>query len=297
VRVGARSSLSINLTRVSGSSSGTSAIAYLTIPLETHRIASISANHRSGQLDAYGTVTQGLQAETGLGWRLLSGMRSDDPYAEGSVYYQGNRGLFTADAASSRDRQALRLGTQGALVWIDGRAFAARRVDSSFAVVEVKGYPNVGVGFQGTPLTRTDSEGYALLPRLQPYQRNHIRLDATELPISAEIDNLEQIAVPSARSGVKVTFPVRSGRGALIRIVLDDGEPAPAGAQIALLEDGKEFFVARRGEAFVTGLQDTSTLRLVWNNTSCTFTITLPPGSADDIARVGPVACKGVPRN
>jgi len=40
-----------------------------------------------------------------------------------------------------------------------------------------------------------------------------------------------------------------SGRGALLKIVLDDGEPAPAGAELELVGDPKGFFVARRGEA------------------------------------------------
>ena len=40
----------------------------------------------------------------------------------------------------------------------------------------------------------------------------------------AEIDNIEQIAVPPWRSGVKVVFPVRSGRAALLRIVLDNAQ-------------------------------------------------------------------------
>ena len=123
-----------------------------------------------------------------------------------------------------------------------------------------------------------------------------MRLDPTELPISAELDSIEMEAVPAQRSAVKITFPVRSGRGALIRIVLDDGEPAPAGAEIELMGDKKEFFVARRGEAFVTGLQAENTLRLKWNGATCSFTVKLPDGSPDDIARMGPLQCSGVKR-
>jgi outer membrane usher protein len=147
------------------------------------------------------------------------------------------------------------------------------------------------VGFQSSTLTRTDAEGVALLTRLQPYQRNSIRLDPTELPISAEIDNIEQVVVPSARSGVKVTFPVRSGRGALLHIVLENGNTAPAGASIEVVGDDKEFFVARRGEAFVTGLQPSNSLRMKWDQRNCVFEVTLPPGNLDDIARLGPLVC------
>jgi len=116
------------------------------------------------------------------------------------------------------------------------------------------------------------------------------------LPFSAEIDSIEQQAVPTWRSGVKVSFPVRSGRGALIKIVLDDGQPAPAGAQVELPGDNKEFFVARRGEAFVTGLQTDNTLTLSWKGQQCRLVVTLPPGQLDEIPRVGPLACKGVKR-
>jgi outer membrane usher protein len=142
----------------------------------------------------------------------------------------------------------------------------------------------------------TDKDGYALLSRLMPYQNNNISLNPSDLPINAEIDNIEIIAVPPARSAVRITFPVRSGRGALIRILLADGEPAPAGAEVEIVGDKGEFFVARRGESFVTGLKDRNQLRLKWKGSSCTFDVELPPGSLDEIARVGPVTCAGVKR-
>jgi outer membrane usher protein len=191
---------------------------------------------------------------------------------------------------------ALRAGATGGLVFADGHFFATRKVDQSFALAEVAGYGGIGIGLGSNMLTRTDATGVALVTQLIPYQENPIRLDARELPVSAEIDSIEQMVVPRYRSAVKAVFPVRSGRGALVKIVLDDGEAAPAGALVNIVNDDHEFYVARRGEAFVTGLKDKDRLRLRWNKQACDIDIVLPPAAKDEIARVGPFACKGVKR-
>lgn len=295
-RVFERGSFTVNLTHVNGIGGGTAVSANLTVPLENQVTVSSIVTHASGHTDAYATASKGLAADTGLGWRVLGGAHDNEPYTEGGVYLQGSRILLTADGSASRSQQALRLGAQGALVFIDGGFYASRKIDNSFALVEVPGYADVGIGVHGRLLTRTDKNGRALVPRLLPYQANSIRLDPTELPISAELDNIEQIVVPPARSGVKVTFPVRSGRGALIKIVLDDGEPAPAGAELELVGDKQEFFVARRGEAFVTGLGPKNELRLKWRGARCSFKVELPEGKIDEIARVGPLTCPGIKR-
>lgn len=296
VRLGARNSLTLNATRLSGTTSGITVGAVFVIPLDNRITVTAGVTSRSGSSDTNVTANKALSAETGWGWRTVAGTRGRDGYAEGGTYYQGTKGLFSADVSSSNSQQSLRLGLNGGAVLADGQAFATRRVEGSFAIVEVAGYPNVGVGFQGSILTRTNADGVALLPRLLPFQRNSVRLDPAELPISAELDSIEQEAVPALRSAVKITFPVRSGRGALIRIQFDDGEPAPPGAEIELVGDKKEFFVARRGEAFVTGLQTKNQLRLKWNGSGCTFNVDLPPGNLEDITRVGPMICSGIKR-
>jgi outer membrane usher protein len=114
--------------------------------------------------------------------------------------------------------------------------------------------------------------------------------------MSAEVDSIEADAVPAWRSVARVQFPVRGGRGALIKIEFDDGEPAPAGATVRLPGEDREFYVARRGEAYVTGLQASNELELRWRDHSCRFGVELPSGDADNIARVGPVRCTGVKR-
>ena len=299
IRVGERSSLSFNAVRVTGRdglANSTSVGMSLLVPLENQISLASSVTRRNGQTDAYVSASQSVSGDTGFGWRTLAGQRSTQNYAEGGLNYQGSKGLLTADVNASAAQQTVRLGAQGGLVGIDGQFFTTRRVQESFALVEVPGYAGVGVGFQGNILARTDKDGKALVPRLLPYQPNSIRLDPSELPISAELDSIEQVVVPGNRSGLIVKFPVRSGRGALVKIVFDDGEPAPAGAEIELVGDKQEFFVARRGEAFITGLQTTNQIRLTWNKTRCTLNVVLPEGSIDDIARIGPLTCTGIKR-
>lgn len=283
--------LTFTASTVVGSTSGYALGVSFLMPLDERVVVASSVTNRAGQTDGYVSASKGLRDETGTGWRALAGTRAGQEYSEGGLYYQGGHGLLSADVNASITQQTVRLGAQGGVVVADSRIFASRRVQDSFALVEVPGYADVGVGFQSSNLTRTDKDGVALLTRLLPYQRNNIRLDPTELPISAEIDNIEQVVVPSARSGVKVVFPVRSGRGALLHIVLENGEVAPAGAQIELVGDNKEFFVARRGEAFITGMQPRNSLRIKWGERNCTFDVILPPGNLDDIARLGPLVC------
>ena len=264
----------------------------LLMPLDNQVNFTSNVSRKSGRNEAYASLSKNLPQSTGTGWRALAGNHGGQNYGEGGLYYQGDHGLLTSDASVSAGQQSYRLGAQGGMVMMDGHVFMTRRVDQSFALVEVPGYANVGVGFQSSVLTHTDKNGVALVPRLLPYQRNSILLDPTELPIDAELDTIEQTAVPRARSGVKITFPVRSGRGGLIHIVQEDGSDAPAGAVVTLEGDKEEFYVARRGEAFVTGLQDTNMLHMHRDDGSiCSFTITLPKANPNEIPRIGPILC------
>ena len=298
INLGERASLSFTASKSQGGFNGTSVGMNLVVPLENNRVASASATRTGGQSDAFAAVTQNPTADDNLGWRVLAGQQQSRPRAEGGLVYFGRYGNYFGDVSVSPDQSAVRLSANGGLVLTDGHLFATRRLDQSFALAEVPGYANVGVGLGSTMLTRTDANGLALIPQLVPYQTNSVRLDPADLPVSAEIDSIEQGAVPAWRSVVKVTFPVRTGRGALLRITLDDGDVAPAGAivQIEGDKDKQEFYVARRGEAFVTGLQASNRVVLKWNKQQCTFDVMLPPESPDQIARVGPLLCKGIKR-
>ena len=296
VRIGERTNLIVNASRAVAGTSANSVGVTLVVLMGKNLVTSAVASSNGGQHDRYVTATQNPLEETGFGWRLLGGQQQDQRRAEAGSFYTGRYGRVLSEVSNSPDQTTLRLGATGGVVFADGHLFATRRVNDSFAVAEVAGYGDVGIGLGANILTKTDPDGVALIPRLLAYQNNSVRIDANELPINAELDSIEQIAVPAWRSAVKVVFPVRKGRGALLKIVLDDGDVAPAGAIVQIEGDKEEFYVARRGEAFVTGLQNNNRVLLNWKDKQCKFEVTLPPETPDETPRLGPLLCKGVAR-
>jgi outer membrane usher protein len=290
--IGQHSNLTLTASRAVYGTTGSSVSMFLVVPLDNYRIIDAALNKQ----DSYVSASKNPTLDDGFGWRVLAGRRQAQPHEEGGVNYMGRYGQVTGDVSASPDQKAVRVSATGGLVLADSSLFATPRMDQSFAVVEAGELENVGVGLGNNVMTRTNDQGKALVPRLMAYQNNPVRLNPDDLPVSAEIDSVEQFAVPSYRSGVKVAFPVRSGRGALLKIQFDDGQPAPAGAIVQIEGDKEEFYVARRGEAYVTGLQPNNTILLNWNGQQCKFAVTLPASTKDDIPRVGPLLCKGVTR-
>lgn len=296
IPLGRRSNVTLTATRaISGETASSFGLTFV-MPLDNNRVLTASSSNGSSKHDFYVAASQNPSPENTFGWRTLAGRQSDAARWEGGVYYMGRYGNQSGEVSYSPDQTAVRVGSNGGLVLADGHLFATRRVDQSFAVAEVAGYENVGIGIGSNVLTRTDKNGIALIPQLWPYQSNSVRINPNELPMSAEIESIEQTVVPAWRSAVKIDFPVRAGRGALLKIVLDDGQPAPPSAIVKIDGDKEEFYVARRGEAFVTGILPTSKIRLAWKGQSCLLDVKLPPPQPDEVLRLGPIACKGVAR-
>ncbi|MEJ7928754.1 fimbria/pilus outer membrane usher protein [Ramlibacter sp. AN1015] len=287
-------SVSANQARAPGRSGHTLAATW-TFYLDRTQFSS-TLSRRDGDADARVHASSTPHQPDALGWRVAAGKDRQDAYAEASLYRQTRQAWLSGDLGVSGEQQRLRLGARGALALVDGSVFATQRLDDSFALVEVPGHANVRVDAHGRTLGVTDARGRTLAPALAAFTTSRIRLDGNDLPITAELDSMEHTVTPARRSAVKVTFPVRSGRGALLQIVLADGEPAPLGAHVRAEGDAETFVVGHRGAAFVSGLQDRSHLVLRWKQASCRFEVVLPPVGDEDITRVGPLVCQGVAR-
>ena len=287
-------SVAANMSKVLGQANGTSFGVNLQVPLEKQRFANAAFSSHSGVQDVYASVAQFANESTDVGWRVLGGRLNNEAHAEAGLDYAGRYGRVYSDISASSSQTSLRLGASGGMAAAAGHVFFTKRLDESFAVAELKGYPGVGMGLGSTITAHTDKDGIAFIPYLSPYQANQVRLDPKDLPLSAELDSIEQQVVPSWRSAVRVVFPVRSGRAALVKLQLENGEPIPAGAVVQIQGDKQEFYVGRRGEAFVTGLQASNELQVRHQSLRCGLRLDLPAAN-DDVLRIGPVTCRRTP--
>ena len=290
-RLDSGASVNANMSKVLGSAHGASVGVTLQVPLEQRRFASAAVSSHGGVVDTYATAAQFAGEDGAMGWRVLGGRLNREAHAEAGLDYAGRYGRVYSDVSASPSQNSLRVGASGGIAAAANHVFFSRRLDESFAVAELKGYQGVGVGLGSNISASTDASGVAFIPYLSPYQANQVRLNPQDLPISAELDSIEQTVVPSWRSAVKVEFPVRSGRAALVKIHQEGGEPVPAGAVVRIAGQKEEAYVGRRGEAFVTGLQPSNELQVRWREGSCAFTLALPAAN-DDVLRLGPVTCR-----
>ena len=246
---------------------------------------------------ADGQVAADVQANSttpsgpGVGWRV--GASSHPARAvHGGLTWNTTMSELTADAEASRaGTAAARLGLRGSLGWLAGLAFASRPVGrGSFAVVRVGDLDDVPVLRSYQVVTRTNRSGLALVPGLLPYQPNVIEIDPTEISLDAELSATRLEVVPYARSGVTVDFGVKQSRSALVQLVQVDGSPVPVDAEVRLGANGPSFQVARRGEVYMTGLEQSNSVQVAWPGHRCSVMFRLP-GSEESLPRIGPLTC------
>lgn len=234
-----------------------------------------------------------LPAGDGFGYHALW---RDSDYAEAGVAYQNEVGTYLAEGARFDGKTVGRFEAAGGIALMDGHAFFTRQVTDSFGIVQVPGYAGIGVMLDNQVIARTDANGNALIPRLRAYDRNPVSIVAGDLPMDARVDTLLLDIAPYYRSGVVLPFPIARSNGAVVRLVLEDGSPLPAGALVRRLgapETAEASPVALGGEAYVTDLEPRNTLRATWKGRSCDIDVSFNPGD-DPLPTLGPYICKGV---
>jgi len=164
-------------------------------------------------------------------------------------------------------------------------------------VVQVPDYSGVGIYADNQLVASTDADGNALLPRIRPYQKNQVRIEQADLPLDTQIEAVQLDAVPYFRSGLLLRFPVKRSRGALLTVVLESGEPLPAGALAEIIKDSDEenevFPIGLRGELYLTGLGASNRLRVTWLEQRCEFILPYPE-STDPLPNLGTYTCTRV---
>jgi len=283
--------LSLSVIEALDSGKGPSLTVTFTRPLGRDLNLNATASADDGRARASVALQRNLPLGTGFGYR----MRAEGPDGRFlvGISAQNDRGRMDLEGANADGDTALRARLSGGIAMLGGDTYLSRRIEQGFGVVRVADYPGVRVYVDNQVVGRTNAEGNALVPRLRPYQHNAVRIEQADLPLDAEVGTVELDAVPYLRSGVILDFPVRPSRGAVLTVVLDGGEPLPAGATVRISGSVDEFPAGQRGLVYLAGLAPHNRLSASWRGQSCDFTV-LYPDAADAVPDLGTYVCSGV---
>ena len=262
--------------------------------LGSRTTASVAATMGDDRTEATVRMQRSLPIGNGVGYRIATGL-GDSDRRQAAINLQNRVGTYSLEAGSSQGKTSYRGGVSGGMAVLGGDAFLSRRIGSSFAIVRVPGYPGVGIYQDNQPVGRTNAQGSALISRLRPYQVNMLRIEQSDLPMNAQVDALGLKVVPYFRSGLSLAFAVQRSRGAVLNIVLDDGQAVPPGATALVNAQTDPFPVGIRGLLYVTGLEVANRIVVEWIGQHCEFPLDFPE-TDDPLPDLGTFKCSGVTR-
>ncbi len=179
---------------------------------------------------------------------------------------------------------------EGSLVMADGSVMAGRRIDDSFAIVNV-GAKDVPVEYENRFAGRTGSNGKLLLPQLNSFHRNKIAIDVEGLPLNADIGETEMTVIPRDKSGVIVDFGVKTDESAALVVLQDSsGSYIPESAEVFLEGTAEPFIVGYDGQAYLTGIAASNSLTVKFKGNECHASFAFKPGN-DAQSMIGPLPC------
>jgi outer membrane usher protein len=157
--------------------------------------------------------------------------------------------------------------------------------------------PNVPIKRSNQVVATTDGRGLAFVPGLVAWNPNVIEIDAADLPLDAEVQDVKRDVVPYARSGALVNFEIRRSRQALLILQRRDGQPVPAGTQVRLLPAGAAFEAGLRGEVWLTEVApERQRVGVSWSAGACELDLQVPPSLNGEPVTFGPLVCDGKPQ-
>ena len=268
--------------------------AFLAVPLGRRTSTTAGASLDGGQTTLKTSLQRGLPVGNGLGYSFSASTGPIDRF-DGKLSANSGLGSHDAQLTWVDGKTGVRLSTAGGLGILGGDAFASRRLDQSFAKVQVGQYPNVRVYADNHLIGRTDQSGKIVIPKLRPFDRNTLRIELADLPWDAEVSGDERMVRPYARHGVLVDFAAKPARDGLLRILLADGTPLPPGSIVRLGSSMTEFVVAPGGEVYLTGLGLRNLVVASWSAGRCGFEFSFVR-SLEPQPRLGDFQCLSLAR-
>lgn len=195
-----------------------------------------------------------------LGWRARAAIGAAER-AEVAAIARGALGDAIAEAGVANGVSGVRVRHAGSVGWVEDTAFAGRRIDGGFALVD-SGAPNVSVARNRLDAGETGADGRRLVTNLQPYRVNTISINADDLPLDrAPTVPLRHVSVAQG-GGALVRFTDAEERISETRIIFADGGAPPRGAVLTRARDQRRFPIGSNGRIVIQGPQSGDVLAL-----------------------------------
>lgn len=223
------------------------------------------------------------------GWRVAHG-EGDLRYTAANAGYRGTKASVDGHITQQGDAVNGNVAVEGAAVLAGGGVFLSRRIDDSFAVVDV-GAPGITVEYENRFAGKTGKSGKLLLSDLRAFQKNKIAIDVTGLPLNADISESEAIAVPHGMSGVVLDFGIKADAAVAIVILTDaKGNYLTEGSEVTLEGSADPFVMGYDGEVYLTGLGSSNHVKVKLQGNHCQASFDYQPDKQNQIT-IGPLQC------
>lgn len=265
--------------------------AHVTVPLgnATQATASVSGDP-SPSTGTFG-VQKNPPAGTGVGYRAEAGHGPSGGRYRLDGTWRAAATELHAQAYRIAGNSSYQVGASGAVLGTGAGIAFARGSSGGYALVSAPG-EGIRVYLDNQLRGRTDEDGRAVITDLRPFEENRLRLEATDLPLSSQVADTGLSIVPGRRSAVTARFKVESMRQIFARLVLENGDPVPAGSSVHTVHGEASALVGYGGRVSLA-TQDTGTLgvRADWSGGACRAA--LETGGAEiGVLDLGRVTCR-----
>lgn len=206
--------------------------------------------------------------------------RNQQNSGNASLSYKGRSGIISSGYSYSSGTQRLNYGVQGGLVLHSDGVTLSQPLGETIAIVRAVGAE--GVEVQNRTGVTTNSQGYAVVSYLSPYQRNRIQLGIETLEDNVDLVNNSTTVIPTQGAVVWADFKTHIGWRALIKLTVN-GDAVPFGAIVSLYSRDKSVnitgIVGDSGAVYLNGLPEHGELQVQWGESDdqrCHAAFTLP---------------------
>lgn len=252
------------------------------IPLSHHQdYLSVQGNHDKDGSSVQTNLSHSLESnQPGWGWNLSAQQGKNE-----NIHASLQRRNVWSDLALgyNRDEQQNNYygSMTGAVGLFMGHFYATRELGSAFALVNTANVANVPVYLEHRPVGHTDKNGMLFLNNLNPYQANHIDIDALGLDEDYRAPYTNEILIPKAGRGAIANFNIYRTHAVLLTVTTTDGKNAPFSAEVNVQDSHgqtptrgtPQTIVGYDGKVYLEDPPAGGTLDIQWASSSCSLTL------------------------